>query len=112
MTFIRGEVWLADLNPIQGHEQAGVRPVLVISANEMNRSRLELVVVLPITSKPRPFPSRVAVTPPEGGLTMLSQVICEQPRTVSWARFKKRLGTTSPATMDQVERVIRPMLGL
>ena len=43
----RGEIWLADLNPTRGHEQAGVRPVLIISTNTFNHGRADLVFVLP-----------------------------------------------------------------
>jgi mRNA interferase MazF len=47
----RGEIWLADLNPSRGHEQAGKRPCLIISVNMFNQGAAGLVVVLPITSK-------------------------------------------------------------
>jgi len=47
----RGEVWFADLNPTLGHEQSGRRPILIVSADAYNTSRVGLVIALPLTSK-------------------------------------------------------------
>lgn len=65
----RGDIWLADLNPVRGHEQAGRRPVLVVSVDLFNQGRADLVVVLPVTSTIRapfhftlPFLSRKAAS--------------------------------------------------
>lgn len=55
----RGEVWLADLNPTRGHEQAGRRPVLVVSEDLFNRGPAGLAIVLPMTSTVRDVPSHV-----------------------------------------------------
>ena len=64
----RGDVWLADLDPSIGHEQAGRRPVLVISVDSFNIGPSNLAVVLPITSRQRGVPLHVSIAPPEGGL--------------------------------------------
>ncbi|MBI4956651.1 MAG: type II toxin-antitoxin system PemK/MazF family toxin [Myxococcales bacterium] len=113
MSARRGEVWLVDLDPVAGHEQAGRRPALVLSVDAFNASRAELVTVLPITSKPRPNnPFRVEVRPPEGGLSVPSYVIGEQTRTVSTHRLGKLLGALSGATMAKVADVVRVVLGL
>jgi mRNA interferase MazF len=108
----RGEVWLADLDPIRGREQAGRRPVLVLSVDMFNASRADLVTVLPITSKPRPLPSRIEVRPPEGGLSMVSYVIGEQVRTISTSRLVSTRGAVGPGTMAKVADVVRILLGL
>jgi mRNA interferase MazF len=79
----RGEVWLANLDPIRGREQAGRRPVLVLSVADFNRSGADLVVVLPITSNLRSIPWHVPVEPPEGGLKVVSAIMCEAIRSVS-----------------------------
>jgi len=113
MSARRGEVWLARFDPIEGREQAGVRPALVLSVDSFNASRADLVAVLPITSKPRPGnPFRIEVQSPEGGLTVVSYIIGEQVRTVSAGRLMKRLGTVSGATMTKVADVVRVVLGL
>jgi len=109
----RGEVWLVSFDPVEGHEQAGRRPALVISADVFNASPADLVTVLPVTTTARPgIPSRVEVRPPEGGLTKVSYVIGEQTRTISKRRLARALGAVKPATMEKVEDVVRMLLGL
>jgi mRNA interferase MazF len=107
-----GEVWTANLNPVAGHEQMGTRPVLVISDDRFNAAGLELVVIVPLTTKPRPFGTRVPIHPPEAGLTAAGQIICEQPRTISVERLGARLGTVTMKTMQQVSEIIRTLLAL
>jgi mRNA interferase MazF len=108
----RGDVWLVGLDPTRGHEQAGVRPALVLSADEFNASPAGLLTILPITSKPRTLRTRVEVQPPEGGLSIVSYVICEQTRTISTDRLVKPLGMVRPATMTKVADIVRVLLGL
>lgn len=108
----RGEIWLADLNPLCGHERAGRRPALVVSVDAFNQSRADLVVVIPITSTLRPIPFHVVVQPPEGGLTNPSALLCEAVRSISKARLVTRWGAVSPATMSQVEDRLRILMRL
>ena len=108
----RGEIWLADLNPVRGHEQAGRRPVLIVSVGAFNQSRADLVVVIPITSTLRSIPFHVVVQPPEGGLTNPSALLCEAVRSISKDRLVTRWGTVSPASMSQVEDRLRILLRL
>ncbi len=99
----RGEVWLADLNPTRGHEQAGKRPSLVIYVNIFNQSASGLAVVLPITSKNKNIPFHVEINPPEGGLIVQSFIKCEDIRSISTERFIKKLGTVNEETLVNVE---------
>jgi len=109
----RGDIWLVELDPVEGHEQAGRRPALVLSVDAFNASRADLVTVLPITSKSRvSVPSRVEIVPPEAGLKVKSYVIGEQVRTISLGRLVKRLGSVSPDTMKTTGDVVRMLLGL
>jgi mRNA interferase MazF len=108
----RGDVWLADLNPVRGHEQAGRRPVLVISEDVLNRSPAGLVIVLPITSTQRGIRSHVPLTPPEGGLRGPSVILCEAVRCVDKSRLTDRWGAVSPTTLAQVEDLLRILVGL
>ncbi|MGI6209653.1 MAG: type II toxin-antitoxin system PemK/MazF family toxin [Anaerolineae bacterium] len=64
----RGDIWLVDLGPTPGHEQAGRRPALVVSTDAFNQGPAGLVVVLPITTTERGIPLHVPVNPPEGGV--------------------------------------------
>jgi len=108
----RGEVWLADLNPVRGHEQASLRPVVVFSVDRFNQSRADLVVVVPITSTLRNIPFHVVVQPPEGGLTQPSAILCEAVRSISKDRLVHRWGRLSPTTLDAVADRLRILLDL
>ncbi len=108
----RGEIWLVDLNPIRGREQAGTRPALVVSVDRFNLSGAELVVVLPITSRKKGIPLHVAIEPPEGSLKEKSFVKCEDIRSVSKERLTKQLGAVSQNTLTAVEFRMKMLLGL
>jgi mRNA interferase MazF len=108
----RGEVWLADLNPIRGHEQAGRRPVLVISEDIFNQGPAGLVIVLPMTSTYRGVPSHIPITPLEGELNTPSVILCEAIRSISKERLVRPFGTVSHSTLTAVEDRIRILLGL
>jgi mRNA interferase MazF len=108
----RGQVWLVDLNPTRGHEQAGKRPCLVVSVDLFNQGASELVVVLPITSKDKGIPFHVEVNPPEGGLTQRSFIKCEDVRSISVERLTNMWGVVSANTMMLVEDRLRILLGL
>jgi mRNA interferase MazF len=109
----RGQVWLADLNPTRGHEQAGQRPVLIVSTNAFNQGPADLVFALPLTRTHRGIPLHIPVDPPEGGLTARSYVLCDAIRSIS----KDRLGPgpwgmLSREMMAQVENWLRLLLEL
>lgn len=108
----RGEVWLVDLNPSRGHEQAGVRPGLVVSVNLFNHGPAELVVLLPLTGIAKGIPFHVEVNPPEGGVKVNSFIKCEDVRSVAKERLSRRWGKVSGSTLAAVEDRLRILLGL
>lgn len=108
----RGEVWLVDLNPTRGHEQAGTRPALVVSADQFNHGPAGLVIVVPMTTTERRIPLHVLVDPPEGGLNRRSFIKCEDVRSVSEQRLVRRLGVVSPDTLARVADRLRIVLDL
>jgi mRNA interferase MazF len=108
----RGEIWLVNLNPTKGHEQAGIRPALVISVNAFNQGPADLVVVLPITSKYRGIPFHVKVEPPEGNLDKESFIKCEDIRSISKIRLEKLIGEVFKSTLSKVEDRLRILLVL
>jgi mRNA interferase MazF len=112
MSIARGEIWLADLNPTRGHEQAGKRPVAVISEDDLNNGPAGLVIVLPVTSTIRPIPSHVVLTPPEGGLKVRSAAICEGIRSISGGRLVERWGRLGSESLARIEDVLRILLRL
>lgn len=108
----RGEIWYADLSPTRGHEQAGHRPVLVVSVDEFNQSPADLVIVVPLTRRDRGLICHVEITPPHGGLEKRSFAMCENVRSISRQRLTRRLGIVSQQTIAQVEDRLRVLLGL
>jgi mRNA interferase MazF len=112
MSVGRGEIWLADLNSTRGREQAGKRPVAVVSEDSLNSGPAGLVIVLPLTSTIRAIPSHIVVAPPEGGLTVRSAVICEAIRSISTGRLVERWGRLSERSLSRVEDVLRILLRL
>lgn len=108
----RGEVWLVNLNPVRGREQAGRRPCLVISVDLFNNGPADLVVALPITSKNKRIPFHVAVDPPEGGLKIRSFIKCEDVRSISTDRLEQLWGRVSQDTLNLVEDRLRILMDL
>jgi mRNA interferase MazF len=97
---------------VLGHEQAGRRPVLVVSADAFNSSPRELVVIVPLTSRSRAGAFRVGLEPPEGGLRTPSVILVDQVRTASLSRLVARWGEVTGETMATVERGLRALLVL
>ena len=98
---LRGEIRWADLNPVRGHEQAGLRPVLVLSQDVFNE-RSGTVIALALTSQPQRagFPLTLELAGP--GLPKRSWVKISQIRTLAVERIGKRLGRATPEDMGQV----------
>ncbi|MEJ7900855.1 MAG: type II toxin-antitoxin system PemK/MazF family toxin [Thermomicrobiales bacterium] len=95
-----GDVWLSRLDPIGGFEQAGTRPVLVVSGDRYNALQRELRIILPMTTRDRGLPFHIRVDPPDGGLRLTSFVICEQPRTIATSRLLEYWGTVPGAVLE------------
>ena len=110
MTASRGEIWMADLNPVRGHEQAGFRPCLIVSVDLFNHGPAELLVVLPITSKDKQIPFHIPIDPQQSGLDVRSYVKCEDIRSISKSRLAKYRGQALPGVMRLVEDRLRILL--
>ena len=109
----RGEVWLADPpRHLQGRDQLGARPVLVISVDEINSSPSGLSVLVPFTSRDRGVALHVPVEPPEGGLLQHSVLLPEQVHAADQARLVRRLGQVTSETLSSIEDRLRIVLGL
>lgn len=98
----QGEVWFADLDPITGREQAGRRPVLIISVDQLGTGPSQLAISVPMTSKDHGQRIHVRIEPPEGGVRDTSYVMPEQVRTISRARLIERWGQVRPRSLEQV----------
>ena len=108
----RGEVWETDFDPVRGHEQAGRRPAVIVSADIHNAGPSGLVFVVPITRRDRQVRSHVPVQPPEGGLTAPSFVMCEQLRVCAVERLLRRRGSIDARTLVEIEARLRMLLDL
>lgn len=98
----QGEVWLADLDPVAGHEQAGRRPVLIVSVDAFSAAAHELVIVVPITTTDRGLMLDVRIEPPEGGGDRIAFAMPYQVRTVSHTRLSSRRGAVTEKTLRDV----------
>jgi mRNA interferase MazF len=108
----RGELWTVNLDPTLAREETGSRPALVISVDELNQSAADLVIVLPVTTREKNIRSHVAVDRGEGGLRSRSFVKCEDIRSISIRRLRRRLGSVPPETLAAVEDRLRILLGI
>jgi mRNA interferase MazF len=111
----RGEVWVADFEPVRGHEQGRKRPALILSNDQFNDGPAQLVVVVPFTTRERArIPLRVRIDPPEGGLRETSWALCEAVRSISTDRLveSEPRGTVSPRTLAAIEYRVRALLDL
>ncbi len=108
----RGELWMVNFDPTIGHEQAGRRPALVVSVDVLNCSAAELAIVLPLTGKAKGIRSHVEVAKGGTGLTVTSFAKCEDVRSVSTRRLRRRLGKVPAPTMAAVEQTLRFLFGL
>lgn len=106
----RGELWLVDFDPTQGHEQAGRRPALIVSTDGYNLGPARMAVAVPLTSTARAMPMRVRVEPPEARLP--SDILCDQVRAIAYDRLVHRVGQVTPVTLVKVEGALRILLGL
>ncbi|MBM4333818.1 MAG: type II toxin-antitoxin system PemK/MazF family toxin [Deltaproteobacteria bacterium] len=109
---LRGEIWLIDLNPNRGHEQAGKRPGLVFSIDLFNQGPAGLIVVIPVTAREKGIPWHVEIKSPEGGLNKRSFVRCEDIRSVAKEQLVQKLGRVTQNTMAVVEDRLRILLDL
>ncbi len=111
---LRGDVYEASLNPVEGSEPSGARPVLIVSRDAINRSS-PVVIAIPFTGLencPRTYPSQVVVKAGNGGLTKDSVALGEQVRAVAKKRLTKYLGRLSPQLMTQVAVALKIALDL
>lgn len=102
----RFDVFLIKLDPTVGHEIRKTRPCVVISPDEMNR-HLGTVIVAPLTTQGKDYPTRVGVT----FQRKFGKVVLDQIRTVDKARLVKKLGALSPVAGKRTLGVLGEMFG-
>lgn len=113
MTIARGEIYYADLDPVLGSEQGGVRPVLVVQ-NDVGNRHSPTVIVAAITTQMQkhPLPTHVRLSRAVSGLSRTSVILCEQVRTIDKRRLRQRTGRLPAATLLAVDQALAVSLGL
>jgi mRNA interferase MazF len=115
MPIRRGEIYFLHLNPVQGREQAGQRPALVLSIDAINRLPLVITVVIGTKGEnmPRDHPTNVRVSSADSGLPMETVFLCFQLRSLDASRFPHSpAGAVGGKILEQIEDTIRYCLGL
>lgn len=109
----RGEVFYADLSPVVGSEQGGVRPVLIVQ-NDMGNRYSPTVIAAAITSKQDKtnLPTHIGIKAGEGGLTRDSVVLLEQIRTLDKRRLRERAGCIETETQRNINHALEVSMGL
>jgi len=107
---LRGEIRWADLNPARGHEQAGLRPVLIVSQDVFNE-RSGTVIAIAITSQPQHAGFPLTLELKSKNLPKRSWVKISQIRTLSVERIGKKIGRISPEELAQVIEGLNEIIG-
>ncbi len=109
----RGDIFYADLSPVVGSEQGGIRPVLVVQ-NDVGNKYSPTIIIAAITSQinKAKLPTHIEVIGDDYGLNKDSVVLMEQVRTIDKRRLKEKIGRLDEGLMEQVDEALRISLGL
>jgi mRNA interferase MazF len=108
----RGEIFLADLDPVVGREQRGQRPFMVLSLRNMNRAPAGLVIGVPLTTTPDASKLHVRIEPGESGLPRVSYAMPEMVRSISTERFGPQFGRASREAFELTSARAGVLIGL
>lgn len=113
MIIKRGDIYYADLRPVVGSEQGGIRPVLIVQ-NDIGNKFSPTVIAAAITSQTgkTPLPTHIRVDAKDSGLLKDSIVLLEQVRTLDKRRLRARMGALDEKDMARIDRAIYVSFGL
>ena len=113
MTVRRGDIFYADLSPVVGSEQGGVRPVLIVQ-NDVGNKFSPTVIAAAITSRrfKANLPTHIRVGVTQSGLVRDSIILLEQVRTLDKQRLKEKMGALDASDMARVDRALSVSLGI
>ena len=113
MNVHRGEIYYADLSPVVGSEQGGVRPVLIVQ-NDVGNRHSPTVIAAAITSRrdKTKLPTHIEVSGSSCGLAKDSVVLLEQIRTLDKKRLKERMGQLDSGSMTRINNALSISFGL
>lgn len=108
----RGEIWLANLDPTKGSEQAGTRPIIIFQENTISKFT-STIITIPLTTNLRraALPSCLLISIGQGGLNQDSVALCHQLRVLDKTRLIKRLGQLDINAIAGLERIVLFTLG-
>ena len=108
----RGEIWLANLDPTKGSEQAGTRPIIIFQENTISKFT-STIITIPLTTNLRraALPSCLLISNGQGGLNQDSVALCHQLRVLDKTRLIKRLGQLDTEVIAELERIVLFTLG-
>ena len=107
-----GEIWLAALDPTVGHEQGGLRPVVVVSSNGFHALPINMVVVVPLTGHDRGLVTQPRISSPGAGLKRASFARPEDVRAIDADRLRRRFGAVTGDELAEIRKVLRYFLDL
>ena len=109
----KGDLYFADLSPVIGSEQGGVRPVLVVQNNVGNKYSPTIIVAAVTSQKNKAqLPTNVSIDAAGNGLSKNSVVLLEQLRTIDKSRLRERIGTLNQELMPDVNEALGVSLGI
>lgn len=113
MNVKRGDIFYADLSPVVGSEQGGIRPVLIVQ-NDIGNRFSPTVIAAAITSQKSKanLPTHIQLNAEESGLSRDSVVLLEQVRTIDKRRLKEKMGRLDERAMNQVDQALSVSFGL
>ena len=113
MNIKRGDIYYADLSPVIGSEQGGLRPVLIVQ-NDVGNRYSPTVIAAAITSKmsKTKLPTHIDIPGQNAGLSKDSVILLEQVRTIDKQRLKEKMGHLDRTTMNNVDNAIQVSFGL
>lgn len=108
----QAEIWYADLNPVKGSEQAGFRPVVILSGNLMN-TYLNVVITAPLTSKIKNYHGNPIIDPTsKNGLKNQSEVLVFHLRSISKDRLVEKIGEITKTELTQALETLKDLTTL
>lgn len=106
----KGEIWLVELPSTDGHEQVGIRPVIILAETEVN-----IAIIVPLTSNLQAlrFPHTIEVKPTKrNGLSAISIVLVFQVRAIDKMRLKKKIGDLEMMILNELDQSLKRLLNL
>ncbi|HRN94376.1 MAG TPA: type II toxin-antitoxin system PemK/MazF family toxin [Chitinophagales bacterium] len=108
----QGEIWQVDLNPVKGSEQAGFRPVVIVSGNLLN-TYLNVVICCPLTTKIKNYKGNVVLKPNKtNNLKQTSEILTFHIHSISKERLGKKIGSIDKSELNEIHNCLNDILSM